>query len=235
MPGKGQQTLGGLLNFIKPRYSRKATVKIHWKDWCWSWNSNTLATWYEEPTHWKRPWCWARLKAEGEGDDGGWDGWMASLTQWTWIWASSRSWWWIGRPGVLQSTGSQRVGHDWSDSAAAAVSTLYSIPTNQLMPCFQQEISPSWGYKTWLGAYERVWLSLEPVPCSNTIFLSNTLNSSYASCLEILFQPTHRPWQFHSLKTFYFIREQSRLTMVWDFVVDIGCVFFFSSQYKWPF
>ena len=50
---------------------------IHWKDWCWSWNSNTLATWWEELTHWKRPWCWERLKVGGEGDDRGWDGWMA--------------------------------------------------------------------------------------------------------------------------------------------------------------
>ena len=59
----------------------------------------TLATWCEELTHWKRPWCWERLRA-GEGDNRGWDGWMASLTQWTWIWASSESWWWTGRPGV---------------------------------------------------------------------------------------------------------------------------------------
>ena len=54
---------------------------------CWSWNSNTLATWCKELTPWKRPWCWKRLKA-GEGDNRGWDGWMASLTQWTWVWAS---------------------------------------------------------------------------------------------------------------------------------------------------
>ena len=53
-----------------------------------------------------------RLRAGGEGDDRGWDGWMASPTQWTWVWASSGSWWWTGRPGVLQSMGSQRVGHD---------------------------------------------------------------------------------------------------------------------------
>jgi len=57
----------------------------------------------------KRPWCWERLKAGGEGDDRGWDGWMASPTQWTWVWVNSRSWWWTGRPGVLQSMGSQRV------------------------------------------------------------------------------------------------------------------------------
>ena len=60
-----------------------------------------------------RPWCWERPKAGGEGDDRGWDGWMAPPTRWTWLWVSSRSWWWTGRPGVLQSMGSQRVGHDW--------------------------------------------------------------------------------------------------------------------------
>ena len=68
----------------------KETLNIHWKDWCWSWSSNTLATWGEVPACYKRPWCWERLKA-GEGDDRGWDGWMASLTQWTWVWASSGS------------------------------------------------------------------------------------------------------------------------------------------------
>ena len=67
----------------------------------------------EELTHWKRPWCWERLKAAGEGDDRGWDGWMASLSQCTWVWENSTSWWWTGKPGIPQSTGSQRVGHDW--------------------------------------------------------------------------------------------------------------------------
>ena len=62
----------------------------------------------------KRPWCWEGLWAGGEGDDRGWNGWMASLTQWTWVWVNSRSWWWTGRPGVLQFMGSQRVGHDWA-------------------------------------------------------------------------------------------------------------------------
>ena len=74
----------------------------------------SLATWYEELTHLKRPWCWERLKAGGEGDGRGWDGWMASPTQWIWLWASSRSWWCTGQPGVLQSMGSQRVRHDWA-------------------------------------------------------------------------------------------------------------------------
>ena len=66
-----------------------------------------LAIWCEEVTHWKRPWCWEGLVAGGEGDDRGWDGWMASPTWWTWAWVSSGSWWWTGRPGVLQSMGSQ--------------------------------------------------------------------------------------------------------------------------------
>ena len=78
----------------------------------WSWNSNALATWCKELTHWKRPWCWERLKTGRERDEKGWDGWMLSLTGWTWFWASSVIWWWTGKPGVLQSMESQRVGHD---------------------------------------------------------------------------------------------------------------------------
>ena len=72
-----------------------------------------LATCCEELTCLKRPWCWERLRAGGEGDDRGWDGWMASPTQWTWVWVDTGSWWWTGRPGVLQSMRLQRVGHDW--------------------------------------------------------------------------------------------------------------------------
>ena len=94
-----------ILKEISPEYSLVGLI--------WSWNSNTLTTWYEELTHWKRPWWWERLKAGGEGDDRGWDGWMASPTRWTWVWVSSGSWWRTGKPGVLQSMRSQRVGHDW--------------------------------------------------------------------------------------------------------------------------
>ena len=92
---------------------KEIILGVHWKDWFWSWNSNTLATRCEELTDWKRPWCWERLRARGEGDDRGWDGWMASLILWTWVWVNSGSWWWTGRPGVLQSMGSQSIGHDW--------------------------------------------------------------------------------------------------------------------------
>ena len=87
--------------------------EFHWKDWCWSWSCSTLAIWCEESIHWKRPWCWERLRAGGEGGDRGWDDWMTSLTQWTWVWANSRRWWRTEKPGMLQSLGSQRVGHDW--------------------------------------------------------------------------------------------------------------------------
>ena len=75
----------------------------------------------KELTHLQRPWCWERLKVGGEGDDRGWDGWMVSLTQWTWVWVNSGSWWRTGRPGVLPFMGWQRVGHDcatelsWTD------------------------------------------------------------------------------------------------------------------------
>ena len=72
-----------------------------------------LATWCKELTHWERPWCWERLKARGEGDDRGWEGWMTSPTWWTWVWASSGSWWWTRKPCVLQSMALQRVRHDW--------------------------------------------------------------------------------------------------------------------------
>ena len=89
-----------------------AAAGVHWRDWCWGWNYNTLATSCEELTHWKRLWCWEWLGA-GEGDDRGWDGWMASLTRWAWVWVNSGSWWWTGRPGVLRFMGSQRVGHNW--------------------------------------------------------------------------------------------------------------------------
>ena len=90
----------------------QSTKSLLWMEWCWSWNSSTLTTSCEELTHWKRPWCWEGLGAGGEGDDRGWDGWMASLTRWT-VWVNSGSWWWTGRPGVLRFMGSQRVGHDW--------------------------------------------------------------------------------------------------------------------------
>ena len=96
-----------------------SSLSVYWsdKDWFWSWNSSTLATWCEELTHLKRPWCWERLRAGAEGDNRGWDCWMASLTQWTWAWVNSQMWWWTGKPGMLQSMGSQSQTRlsDWTE------------------------------------------------------------------------------------------------------------------------
>ena len=100
------------------------------------WNSSSLATWCEELTHWKRPWCWKRLKAGGEGDDREWDGWMASLTQWPWAWVNSRSWWGTGKPvccspcGCKESDMTERL--NWVNKTkiiAVMEGVLYCPPT----------------------------------------------------------------------------------------------------------
>ena len=104
VPWTARRPNQSILKEIGPEYSLK--------DWCWSWNSNTLATWCEEMTHLKRPWCWERLKAGGQEDNRGWVGWTASPPQWTWVWVSSGSRWWIGKLGILQSMGSQGIRHD---------------------------------------------------------------------------------------------------------------------------
>ena len=104
VPWTARRSNQSILKAINPGYSLEGLMlklKLQYS-----------ATWCEELTHLKRPWCWERLKAGWEGDGSGWDGWMASLTQWTWVWASSGSWWWTGKPGVLQSMGVQRVGHN---------------------------------------------------------------------------------------------------------------------------
>ena len=106
VPWTARRSNQSILKEFSPDYSLEGLML--------TWNFNTLATWCEELTHLKRPWCWERLKAGGEGDDGGHDGWMASPTQWTWVWVNSRSWWWARKHVVLQSMGSQRVGHDWA-------------------------------------------------------------------------------------------------------------------------
>ena len=98
--------------------SRKSVLNIHWKDWCWSWNSNTLATWCEELTHLKRPWCWERLKVGGGGDNRGWDGWMASLTRWMWVW-------W---PGVGDGQGSLACWSPWGCKESETTELLNWIP-----------------------------------------------------------------------------------------------------------
>ena len=93
---------------------RRSALGFLWREWCWSRNSSTLATSCEELTHWKRLWYWEGLGAGGEGNDRGWDGCMASLTRWTWVWVNSGSWWWTVRAGMLRFMGSQRVRQDWA-------------------------------------------------------------------------------------------------------------------------
>ena len=120
-PTAGEHWWSDLREILQPSTStspswRRSVLGVHWKDWCYSWSSNTLATWCEELTHWKRPSCWERLRTGGEGDNRGWDGWMASLTQWTWVWVDSGSWWWTGRPGVLQFMGLQsQTRRHWTE------------------------------------------------------------------------------------------------------------------------
>ena len=128
---------------------KKSVLNIHWKDWCWSWNCNTLATWCEELILWKRPWCWERLKVGREGDNRGWDGWMASPTQWTWVWVNSGSWWWTGRPGMLQSMGSGHKELDtikwlnWTKLNAQLPSfiSFLLIVTTEYVPVIQKVLS----------------------------------------------------------------------------------------------
>ena len=111
-----------------PWTARRLVLGVLWKDWCWSWNSNTLATSCEDLTHWKRLWCWEGLGTGGKGDNIGWEGWMASPTRWMWVWVNSGNWWWTGRPGVLRFMGSRRVGHDWVTELNWASFWLMSLP-----------------------------------------------------------------------------------------------------------
>jgi len=94
----------------------RSVLGVHWKDWCWSWNSNTLATSCEVLPHWKILWCWEGLGAGGEGDNRGWDGWMAPPTRWTWVWENSGSWWWTGRRAVIHRVAKSRTRlSDWTE------------------------------------------------------------------------------------------------------------------------
>ena len=111
----------------------KSIQNIHKKDRCWSWSSNTLATWWEELTRWKRRWCWEGLRAGGEGDDRGWDGWITSLTQWTWIWASSKRWWRTGKPGHVAVHGGKEL--DMSEGLNNSKKRPPGAPLSSSSPC----------------------------------------------------------------------------------------------------
>ena len=106
VPWTARRSNQSILKEISPEY--------HWKDWCWSWSSKSLAMWCEEPTHWKRSWCWERLKSGEKGTTENEMVWMASPTQQTWVWASSGSWWRTGKPGMLHCILLQWVGYNWA-------------------------------------------------------------------------------------------------------------------------
>ena len=145
---------------ISPCYSLKLCIQMDVSflfSFVWSWNSNTMATWCEELTHLKRPWCWERLKEGGKGDDSGWDGWMASLTQWTWVWVSSGSWWWTRKPGVLQSMGWQRARQtewlNWTETWGQEEVKLRLHTTQAAF--FIPHFAPSWTSETIKGQSPR--------------------------------------------------------------------------------
>ena len=113
VPSTARRSNQSILKEISPEYSLEGLMlklKLQY-----------FGTWCEELTHWKRPWCWERLKVREEGDDRGWDGWMASLTRWTWVWVSSGSWWWTRRPGVLHGVAKSRtrLSDYWTDPSLA--------------------------------------------------------------------------------------------------------------------
>ena len=114
---------------------------------------------HAELTHWKWPWCWERLKGGGEGDNRGWDGWMVSLTQWIWVWTSSGSWWWTGKPGVLQSMGMQSARHDWATMLNWTDRYLRRRQNKEQKKLFEEiiaEKSPNLEKKTHSGPRSRV-------------------------------------------------------------------------------
>ena len=119
--------------------------------WIFIRSSNTLATWCEELTDSKSPWCWERLKVGGEGDDRGW---MASPTWWTWVWVSFQSWWWTGKPGVLKSMGSQRVWHDWV-TELNCTDNLFGIHVSLLVDFAKKFRFPA-SLKRWEGMWQRI-------------------------------------------------------------------------------
>ena len=136
VPWTARRSNQSILKEISPEYSLEGLMLKQ--------NSNTWATWCEELTHLKRPWCWEWLRAGGEGDDRRWDGWIASLTKWTWVWVSSRSWWWTGKPGVLQSMGSERVEHDWTTKLNWTLNIfyVYQFSSVQSLSCVWLFVTP---------------------------------------------------------------------------------------------
>ena len=144
---------------------RRSVLGVHWKNWCWSWNSNTLATSCRVDSF-EKTLMLGGLGSGGEGDDRGWDGWMASPT---WVWVNSRSWWWTGRPDVLQFMGSQRVGDDWATELNwAELLCLWIFP--HLFPALCCSWPPTY---FWALLLLRLKYLLSCMPSAFTILLPN--------------------------------------------------------------
>ena len=129
------------------------------------------------PAYWKRAWCWGRLKSGGEGDDRGWDGWMASPIQWTWVWASSWRWWRTGKAGVLQSIGSQRVGHnycDWTTTKQIYVSHMASCTPGEQLSLSLPPASVGNSTLAISDLYPAVWCS-SPIAANSDIMSSSRI------------------------------------------------------------
>ena len=213
--GEDSSQSPGLQGDPTSQSSRRSVLNIHSKDWGWSSNSNTLATWWEELTHWKRPWCWERLKAGGERDNKGWDGWMASPTQQTWVWTNSGNWWWTGRSGALQSMGSQRVRHDRATElrrvqcSAKDASQLQVFSNESVLHSrwpknwsFSFSISPSNEYSG-LISFRIDWFDLFAVQGTLKSLLqhhsSKSINSLVLSCLySSTLTSIHDYWENYS-------------------------------------
>ena len=154
----------------------KSVLNIHWKDWCWSGSSNALATWCKELIHCKRPWCWERLRAGGEEGDRGWGGWMASPTQWTWVWANAGRQWRTGKLGMLQSMRLQRVRYNlvtkqqrWLSSCSSIIFFFFFGKVSFLhwiacAPLSKNQLgtfvwASSWGFDPWVEKilWRREW------------------------------------------------------------------------------
>ena len=148
-------------------------MNIHWKDWCWSWSSNPLATWFEERTHWKRLWCWERVKAGGEESNRGWDGWMASSTQWTWF---------VQTPE--DSEGQESLVCCSSRSCKGLDTTERLNNSNQRVQMFSTTITSS----TLVSSDQflsRVWLFVTPWTAAHQPSLSSTVSWSLLKFMSV--------------------------------------------------
>ena len=153
----------------------KSILNIHSKDWYWSWNSNTLATWCEELTHLKRPCYWERLRAGGEGDNRGWSGCMASLTQWRWVWLNSGSWQWTGKPwGGKKLDMTEQL--NWTElNWLTNMSPMFPAQLLKTFPTFvSMEFSVSVPHYNSLNKVFLVWFTL-----TNSMLTFTELNTWY--------------------------------------------------------